>query len=56
MEAACVRAIDACMKLGLKADSVLAELDDMTLPGVVRVSIGDEDSLVAALQTVAKPD
>jgi len=49
MESACVRAIDAYMTLGRRADALCAELDNVTLPGVVRAVIDDNDSLVTAV-------
>lgn len=50
MEVACVRMIEAHVSLGKKADQVLALLDDMTMPGVVRAPVDDNDSLVIVLR------
>jgi hypothetical protein len=53
MEAACVRIIDACLTLERKVDRVMAELDNLTMPGVVRMAVDDEDSLVIALHDLS---
>jgi hypothetical protein len=49
-QSACVRAIDAYMSLIRKADRLGIELDDVTIPGVVRAPMADDDSLVIALR------
>jgi len=57
LEAAVVRAVDAYMTIERKAQRLIDELDDVTLPGVVRHQIDPEDSLVIAMQdiTAMKP-
>jgi len=52
IESACVRAIDAYVTLERRADRVLEALDDITIPGVVRHAITEEDSLVIAIKDV----
>lgn len=54
MEAACVRAIDACIRLDRQLDDAIEQLDGLTAPGVVRSVVDDEDSLVLALQIAGK--
>lgn len=54
MEAACIRALEAIHVLEERASSALAELDNMTIPGVVRAPLDEEDSLVISLQTLTK--
>lgn len=52
MESACVRAIDAWMRLAQKASDLLDLLDNVTSPGVVRTHLSEDDSLVIAIQSV----
>lgn len=54
MEAACVRAIDACIRLDRQLDDAIEQLDGLTAPGVVCAVVDDEDSLVLALQIAGK--
>lgn len=56
MEAAAVRALDAYIVLGKKADRLADEMDQVTRPGVVRAQqLSKDDSLVIALRDFA-PD
>lgn len=50
VESACVRAIDACMTVSRKAAAILEAMDDVTIPGMVRGAIEDNDSMVIALR------
>lgn len=52
-EAACVRAIDAYMKLGATADKLITAIEGAA---AVPVPIGTEDSLQAALAEFMEPD
>lgn len=54
VEAACVRALDAYLMLDRKAQRLIDELDDITIPGVVRLHIDPEDSLVIAMQDLTE--
>ena len=54
-EAACVRALDASIALGRKADRIMRDLDEITIPGAVKLPIDENDSLVVALQDAACP-
>lgn len=56
MSRATVRAIDAYMRLGEAADRVIAAMDNITMPGVVRAPLSEDDSLVMAIAAVAHPD
>lgn len=56
VEAAVVRALDAYMTIERKADLLIEELDDVTIPGVVRTQIDQEDSLVIAIKDVITHD
>lgn len=48
-DAACVRALDASLRVVQAADKLSHELDDLTSPGVPIAFPEDEDSLVDAL-------
>jgi hypothetical protein len=52
LEAATVRLLDAYMTMERSADRLLDELEQMTSPGVVRVQIDEDDSLVIAIQDI----
>ncbi len=52
LEVAAVRAIDAYMMVEKSAERLSEELDQITSPGVVRVHITDEDSLVIAIKVI----
>lgn len=52
MKAAGVRALDAYFTVSNRADRLIEELDQVTSPGVVRVQISDEDSLVIAIREI----
>ena len=54
VQAAVVRALDAYMTVERKAERLIAELDDLTMPGVVRCEIDPEDSLVIAMQDITE--
>lgn len=54
-EVACVRTIESHMGVVRRADQILALMDDMTMPGVVRAPIDDNDSLVIALRDAREP-
>lgn len=49
MEAACIRALDAYMAVSAKAEELISDLDEMTMPGVPRIRLGTEDSLALAI-------
>lgn len=52
---ACVRAVEAYRLVAEKADLILHELDNLTLPGV-KTSLPDNDSLVIALNEFCDDD
>lgn len=57
MNTAAVRAVDACMRVCRLADLVLDEIDQATMPGVIRTPMADdEDSLVVALREFPRAD
>lgn len=49
-DVACVRAVDSYMKVIDLADRLIEDIDNATIPGVVRTPIKDDDSLVIAIQ------
>ncbi len=56
LEAAVVRALDAHITVSRKAVLLADELDQLTHPGAIRTPLGDDDSLVIAIQRLTTRD
>lgn len=56
LSAAAMRAVDAHIALGRKAEALVEELDQITSPGVPRQKLSEEDSLVIAISAITDRD
>jgi len=54
MNSATLRALDVYMRLSSRADQVMDEMDQHTMPGVIRTELAEEDSLVIAISAITQ--